>query len=127
RAAIAAGTLDSVHDLSSGGLAASLVEMALAGGIGARIGLDVLDLPAHAALFGEDQARYLVALPESAAEAFLARASEADVPVCRLGTTGGDRLIVEGVLDLALAALREAHEGWLPRYMAGDTARAAAE
>ncbi len=127
RAAIADGTLDTVHDLSSGGLAASLVEMALAANIGARITLDRLDLPAHAALFGEDQARYLVALPENTAAAFLARAAAAGVPAVRLGTAGGDRLIVEGVLDLALAALREAHEGWLPRYMAGDGTRVAAE
>ena len=61
------------------------------------------------------------------AAAFLARAAAAGVPAVRLGTAGGDRLIVEGVLDLALAALREAHEGWLPRYMAGDGTRVAAE
>ncbi len=127
RTAIAEGTLDTVHDLSTGGLAASLVEMALAGNVGARITLEGLGLPAHAALFGEDQARYLVALPEKAAEAFLARAADAHVPAIRLGTTGSDRLVVDGVLDLPLAVLRTAHEDWLPRYMAGNGTRAAAE
>ncbi len=127
RAAVAEGTLDTVHDLSTGGLAASLVEMALAGNTGARIALDLLGLPAHAALFGEDQARYLVALPGNRADAFLARAAEAGVPALRLGSTGGERVIVEGVLDLALATLREAHEGWLPRHMTGDGTHVAAE
>ncbi len=53
-----------VHDISDGGLLVALAEMT-AGGIGAT--LDRLPgsaaggaLPSHAALFGEDQARYLV-------------------------------------------------------------------
>jgi len=119
RSLIAAGRCTSVHDLSDGGLAAALAEMTLAGGIGARIDIAPLGLPAHAALFGEDQARYLLAVPQSAAEAVRADGEAAGIRLTTLGETGGDRLAVAGAIDLALADLCRAHEGWFPAYMAG--------
>jgi hypothetical protein len=35
----------------------------------------------------------------------------------RLGTTGGDRLVIPGLLDLPLSRLRDAYEGALPRVL----------
>jgi phosphoribosylformylglycinamidine synthase len=35
-----------------------------------------------------------------------------------LGVTGGDALILGGE-SIAVAALKRAHEDWLPNYMAG--------
>ena len=40
------------------------------------------------------------------------------MPVSRLGVTGGDALVLGGE-SIAVAALKSAHEGWLPDYMAG--------
>jgi phosphoribosylformylglycinamidine synthase len=37
-----------------------------------------------------------------------------------VGTTRGDRIEVQGVGSITLAALRRAHEGWFPRYMRAD-------
>ena len=66
RGLIESGTVTAVHDISDGGLAVALAEMAIAGGIGASIELPA-SLPEHGFLFGEDQARYiLTAGPESA-------------------------------------------------------------
>jgi phosphoribosylformylglycinamidine synthase len=48
-------------------------------------------------------------------------ATRADVPATRLGATGGDRLVVGGVLDLPLSQLRDAYESALPRAL-GDPA-----
>ncbi|GIX17102.1 MAG: phosphoribosylformylglycinamidine synthase subunit PurL [Rhodothalassiaceae bacterium] len=126
RALIAEGLVDTVHDLSDGGLAVALAEMALAGGIGAEITLDAFGgLPAHAALFGEDQARYLIAAPADVATTVIRRAQAADVPVLRLGETGGERLTVAGVFSLPLARIRRAHEDWFPRFMAAPAVHAA--
>jgi phosphoribosylformylglycinamidine synthase len=116
RSAIESGQVCVVHDLSDGGLIASAAEMALASGVGVQIDLDA-ETPAVGWLFGEDQARYLVATP--AADAFLAAAEANDVPVRVIGAAGGDMLAVPGLFSLPLATLREAHEGWLPGYM-GD-------
>jgi hypothetical protein len=41
------------------------------------------------------------------------------VPAARIGTTGGDALALPGEASVAIAALRQAHETWLPHYMDG--------
>ncbi len=126
RSLIQEGLVDTVHDLSDGGLAVALAEMALAGGIGARITLAPFgNLPAHAALFGEDQARYLLAVRAEEVDAIMQRAAEATVPLLRLGETGGDALIVDELFTLPLSILKEAHESWFPRYMAAPALQAA--
>ena len=50
-------TVSAVHDLSDGGLAVALAEMAMAGGIGATVEAQGLS---HAFFFGEDQGRYVL-------------------------------------------------------------------
>jgi phosphoribosylformylglycinamidine synthase len=39
------------------------------------------------------------------------------VPAVLLGYSGSDSLIIEGLVSLPLAEIRQAHEGWLPAYM----------
>jgi phosphoribosylformylglycinamidine synthase len=71
-------------------------------------------------LFGEDQARYLLAIPHNEAANILADAKKKGIQATLLGTAAGDRIAVENVGDVMLAALSRAHEGWFPRYMGGD-------
>ncbi len=121
RGLIRAGRVSACHDLSDGGLAVALAEMALAGDLGAEIqrpddgaaGAD--ETPLHAWLFGEDQARYLVSAPEAAGVIEAARA--ANVRAAVIGTTGGATLTLPGGAPISMGELRAAHEGWLPRYM----------
>ncbi|TWS97557.1 phosphoribosylformylglycinamidine synthase subunit PurL [Reyranella sp. CPCC 100927] len=118
RAQIGAGRLAACHDLSDGGLALALAEMAMAGGTGATVSLPRnAAAPAHALLFGEDQARYVMAVRPAAVDAVLKDAAAAGVPVTRLGTSGGAALTVEGLLAISVADLRRTHESWLPAYM----------
>lgn len=117
RTEIRAGNLTAVHDVSDGGVLVAAAEMAMAGNIGASLTPDTT-LPLHIWAFAEDQARYVVTLPEGDAAAFIERASKAGVPVSPLGETGGVELKVEGALPISLAAMKAAHEGWLPAYMA---------
>ena len=117
--------LAGTHDLSDGGLAVALVEAALAAGVGATVDLPpVLTAAALppgqvplAALTSESASRVLVAAPPEAAEGLEALTAEAGVPIARLGTTVGDRLIVPGLLDLPLSRLRDAYEGALPHAL----------
>jgi phosphoribosylformylglycinamidine synthase subunit PurL len=114
-----AARVSAAHDLSDGGLAVALAEMALLGGFGARI--DRLpEGPAHAILFGEEQARYLVAAAPDAALAIEKEAKSLGIPVIALGATGGDSLDLPGEAPILLSALREAHERPFAAYMAGD-------
>ena len=76
-------------------------------------------LPAHALWFGEDQARYVVAASPDKADAIYKAAAVAKVPLRLLGKVGGEAIVLGGEPPLPLAALRAAHEDWLPRFMAG--------
>jgi len=108
----------SVHDCSDGGLAIALAEMAMASGLGATIDALPANIPAHAALFGEDQARYVVAVAPSEADQLMADAKAAGIPALKLGTVGGANLNLPGESPISVAELKQAHEGWLPNYMA---------
>jgi phosphoribosylformylglycinamidine synthase len=111
-------TLSAAHDVSDGGLLVAVAEMALAGGKGITLEPGPEDIPAHAAWFGEDQACYVVAVSPDKAEAVFKAAADAHVPVRALGTVGGEALTLPGEKPLPLAALKAAHEGWLPGFMA---------
>jgi phosphoribosylformylglycinamidine synthase len=113
---IQSGQVCVVHDLSDGGLMAAAAEMALASGVGVQLNPPD-ELPAHAWLFGEDQGRYLIAT--QAGDALLAAAEAQGVPARIVGEAGGDVIATPGLFSLALATLREAHEGWMPAYMGG--------
>ena len=116
RRLIRAGSVTAVHDLSDGGLAVGLAEMTLARGIGATIEIGAIgDLPSHAALFGEDQGRYLVSCKETEAGAILAAAGA--VPIGRIGTTGGTALLLPGAAPIEVAEIRRVRDAWMPDYM----------
>jgi phosphoribosylformylglycinamidine synthase II len=110
---ISQGRAGAVHDLSDGGLAVALAEMALALGIGAEINA----APSHAFFFGEDQGRYVVTVAVGEAEPVLAQAAAAGVPARRLGVTGGKTLRFMGETPIGLEALKRAHEGFFPSLM----------
>ena len=107
RRAVAAGVVDTAHDVSGGGLAVALAEMALCGGVGVEVRL----LPGgrqDVALFGEIGGCILVAVPEGR----LGELEEhlEDVHYSRIGGTGGGRLTISDLIDVGLDELREAYE-----------------
>ena len=106
--------MSAVHDLSDGGLAIALAEMAMAGGIGASVEIDGAE---HGFFFGEDQGRYVLSAPSTASAALAEEAERLNVPLSRIGATGGQTLRLGGAAPLALAAMSEAYESWLPAYM----------
>ncbi|WP_265570005.1 phosphoribosylformylglycinamidine synthase subunit PurL [Sphingomicrobium nitratireducens] len=110
RGLIAEGVATAVHDLSDGGLAIALAEMALASDMGAA----TFEMDAGQA-FGEGQARYVV----TTRAGWIDGLSEAPVRLLRIGRTGGGELRI-GASAVSLDALREAHEGFFPALMASE-------
>lgn len=98
RTLIAQGKVNAVHDISDGGLLVTVAEMALTGGIGAQLDIELNT----AVAFGEDQGRYVVT----------AAAGTEIAGAVRIGAVGGDK-----VADVKLADLRAAHEGFFPDLM----------
>jgi phosphoribosylformylglycinamidine synthase len=117
RALIRDGLVTAVHDLSDGGLAVALAEMAMASGIGAAI--DPAPGAPVAAFFGEDQGRYLLTATPAHAAAIGERATTAGVAAVAIGRTGGPDLKLGAARAISVAALAAAHEGWFPGFMAG--------
>ncbi|MFA9201489.1 MAG: phosphoribosylformylglycinamidine synthase subunit PurL, partial [Cypionkella sp.] len=106
RRLIAERKVTAVHDIADGGLLVAAAEMALAGGIGAR-----LDPMTSAFAFNESQARYLVTVAPGV------ELDRGEVPFERIGTTGGDTLTIGGAA-VSLPALREASESFFRDWMA---------
>jgi len=102
-----------VHDVSSGGLAVALAEMACESGLGAG-----LELHSAAELFTELPSRIVVATPDP--DLLCAAAAARGVATAVLGRVGGERLVAGSSLDVAVEALRAAYEGNLPATL-GDT------
>jgi phosphoribosylformylglycinamidine synthase len=88
-------------DISDGGLALAAFEMAEAAGVGVEI--ESTDM---GQLFGEDQARYLVACNFDQAEALMGAAAKAGVPITSVGRFGGDTVKI-GASEAPLADLSE--------------------
>ncbi|MEH3160136.1 MAG: phosphoribosylformylglycinamidine synthase subunit PurL [Sphingomonas taxi] len=126
RDGIANGQLSAVHDVSDGGIAVTLAEMALAGDIGAMIDRKQ-PFGCAASFFAEDQGVYVVTVNDHALLDFLGAAHAAGVEAEPLGRTGGKRLIFERPDRddvVTLEALRAAHEGFFPTLMGADAALA---
>ena len=110
----------SAHDLSEGGLLATLAEGVLRFGLGARVWLTELierdGVDALAALLSESQARALVSVAREDDVKFRGLCEGRDVPVLRIGVTDGevDGLAVQDRFTLTLAELRHAHRDTLP-------------
>jgi len=97
--------LRSAQDVGDGGLAVALAECALLGDCGAILQVEG---PAsmEVALFSEDQGRAVTTCSAASLEAVLRLAGEHRVPALDVGTTGGDRLVVDRAFDVSLAELR---------------------
>jgi phosphoribosylformylglycinamidine synthase len=120
RGLIETGRVSACHDVSDGGLLVAVAEMALAGGVGATLEVPD-DVPSrHAWAFGEDQGRYVVSVAAAVAAEIFTLAAAAGVPAAAIGHTGGTALTVSGGHPISLEELREAHEAWMPAYMAAS-------
>ena len=108
RDSIGNGLVNSAHDCSQGGIAVTIAESAIIGGQGVTI-------PAaftgrwDACLFGETQSRIVVTVDTAKVGGLLDMAGQHNVPVCVLGSVGGDRLRMGGEMDVGL---KEAALAW---------------
>ena len=116
RDAVRSGRVTAAHDVSDGGVAAAVAEMAVAGGSGVRCDLDELaemrGASAEAALFGEGPGGFVLAGETDALAALVAEAQAAGVEMIVIGEAEGDEVILSaGDLEIALA-LADAERAW---------------
>ncbi len=120
RALISNGMVRAAHDISDGGLAVAAAEMALSSDVGIALGYQGDGSDAEF-LYGEDQARYLIAISANKIDELDRQAERAGVYILNVGEVGGRELSYVGVNgnreSVTLDDLRTAHESWLPAYM----------
>ena len=102
RLKVNAGALHNAHDIAEGGLAVALAECCIAGRVGATV-----RVPDGIDPFAEALGRAFV----------VSGAPEALEGLTIIGRVGGDRLELEGQLNLAVSDLREARERGLSGYV----------
>lgn len=119
------GMLSAAHDVSDGGFAQTIVEMALRSGVGARLWLPD-DVDPFVQLFSESAGRAVVVVPRSEEMRFTEMCAARGVPAHRVGVVdsglGADTRHPEGTqvlqfgdyFTVTLDRLREAHTGTLP-------------
>jgi len=118
-AAIRQGLVQSAHDTSEGGLAVALAESAISNRenvIGAKINLTDVIRP-DALLFGESQSRVILTCEQEDAPALLGHFKKQNVPVADIGITGGDRLIINNLINIELEKLASAYYNALGQIM----------
>jgi phosphoribosylformylglycinamidine synthase subunit PurL len=109
-----ADLVDGIHDVSDGGLALCLCEMAARSQVGFRIEAP-FEVASLSDLFSERPGRAVVCTRD--ADALLGLASELGVPAAVIGAAGGDRVTVPGFFDLPLSVVTETWAEALPRAL----------
>lgn len=105
--------VSAAHDVSEGGLAQTLAELAMTSNTGIDVDVAGVHEDAFVALFSESASRVVVATTDPAA--LEARASELGIPCVKLGAVTADGVFkVAGQCELAVAELRAAWEATLP-------------
>ncbi len=117
RSLIQTGHIRSCHDLSDGGLLIAAADIAMASGTGLAITLPQ-GLSAEAALLSEDQARYLLIVNPTHADSVFEALEAKAIPCAAIGSAGGCELAIQDVLAIDIADLKQAHEAWMPAFMA---------
>jgi phosphoribosylformylglycinamidine synthase len=92
------------HDLSQGGLSATLTEMVLRHNVGAKVTLANVGV----ALISETPGRVVVAVDPSQASALTSLTDKHSIAITKIGSTGGDALEINDA-KISLTELRKAH------------------
>ena len=98
------------HDVSNGGLAATLVETVLKNKIGAQVSLTNTAVE----LLSETPGRVLVAIEESDTNAIVALAGKYQIPIYKIGTSGGTDLVINET-KISIEELSKAHTETFPK------------
>ena len=110
----------SAHDCSDGGLLVALAECCLAGNLGFK-GSWEIQSRLDAALFGELQSRVIVSVLPAKAKELQDRAIQTGVELGKLGVVGGNRLVVEGLIDVPVEQIAAVWHNGLEAALKGSS------
>jgi phosphoribosylformylglycinamidine synthase II len=112
--------LRAAHDLSDGGLAVTLAEMCMAGGLGCVLTFPWKGRPVET-LFAESSGCAVVSVDHDCWRAFRAATDAHGIPVQILGRVGGDLLAVNDWILAPVSHLEQTYEKAIPELMNNAT------
>ncbi|MFN1834490.1 phosphoribosylformylglycinamidine synthase subunit PurL [Balneola sp. MJW-20] len=116
--AIRSGYITAAHDISDGGLAITLSEMAIFGKKGANIDLSDIEGDLHEILYSEAQSGVVITVKGSDAKKVSEHFSSRGVPATQIGSVGGNTLSIYNVINSDVKVLSEVYENTIPALMA---------
>ena len=108
--------VNSVHDISSGGILVALSEMCISGKIGANIKVPRNNISLHEYLFGEDQSRYLIEINEKNNVEVSKILEKNNIYYEIIGKTQKDSLYLNNEFNIKLNDLSELNSFWFRNY-----------
>ena len=108
--------VNSVHDISSGGILVALSEMCISGKIGANIKVPRNNISLHEYLFGEDQSRYLIEINEENNVEVRKILEKNNIYYEIIGKTQKDSLYLNNEFNIKLNDLSELNSFWFRNY-----------
>ncbi len=114
---IQSGNINAAHDVSDGGLAVTLAEMAIFSGIGASVSAKGLNDSTHEILYSEAQSGVVVSVSSEQKPDFEKKLSTSGIPFQALGVVGGSELIINTDVNLPVSIMEEAYETAIPKAM----------
>jgi len=109
--------VNAAHDVSDGGLAVTLAEMAIFSGKGANISLKNLKGLYIEVLYSEAQSGVVVTVPKEDARALEQYFDKHDIFFDELGSVGGSKLIIDEFIEQPITDLKAVYESAIPAAM----------
>lgn len=116
-AAIQQQLVNAVHDISDGGLAITLAEMAIFSGKGTSVNTENLGTKNHEVLYSEAQSGVVVTCQPDAASNLENWLKDQNLPFEELGTVSGSKLEIENVVSLDLDEISSVYHGVITNAM----------
>lgn len=115
--AIQNGMVNAAHDISDGGLAVTLAEMAIFSGMGANLSVKNLNGSYMEVLYSEAQSGVVVTVPNENARALERYLEKNGIFHDELGFVGGAKLIVDEFIEQSVTDLKKVYESAIPKAM----------
>jgi len=112
--------VNSVHDISSGGILVALSEMCISGKIGAKIKVPRNNISPHEYLFGEDQSRYLIEINEKNKDEVSEILEKSNIYYEIIGKTQKDCLYLNEEFNIKLTDLSKLNSFWFKNFFRED-------
>ena len=113
---ISSGLVNSVHDISSGGILVALSKMCISGKIGAKIKISHNKINLFEYLFGEDQSRYLIEIKEENKDKVSNILKENSIYFEIIGKTQKENIVINKDLIGNVKELSELYSCWFKKY-----------